>query len=124
MVVWGSAARESFDVGIVADGDDLGAQAAVIQLVEDRAANELTGAVGVDAVEQAGQPRRPGSRRRRHRFFCSFAMASSCWFRSRLRETGRLDLKIMTPLRECAGLRERRGHGRWRQGSPSRARGR
>ena len=39
--------------GVVTGGDDVGAQAAVVELVEDGSADQLAGAVGVDAVEQA-----------------------------------------------------------------------
>ena len=40
--------------GVVAGGDDIGAEAAVVELVEDGSADEVAGAVGVDAVEEAG----------------------------------------------------------------------
>ncbi len=39
--------------GVVAGGDDVGAEAAVVELVEDGSADEVAGAVGVDAVEEA-----------------------------------------------------------------------
>ena len=49
----GDRAEGVRDVEVVADGDDIGAEAAVVELVEDCAANELAGAVGVDEIEQA-----------------------------------------------------------------------
>ena len=49
----GDSAEGVGDVEVVAGGDDIGAEAAVVEFVEDCAANELAGAVGVDEVEQA-----------------------------------------------------------------------
>src|SRR5437764_6550152 len=40
------------DEGVVANCDDAGAEAAVVEFIENRSANKLTGAVEVDAVEQ------------------------------------------------------------------------
>ena len=41
--------------GVVAGGDDVGAEAAVVEFVEDGSADELAGAVGFYAVEEAGE---------------------------------------------------------------------
>ncbi len=51
-MVWGDCAERVRDVGVVADGDDVGAEAAGVELVEDCTADELAGAVGFDAVEK------------------------------------------------------------------------
>ncbi len=64
------------DVGVVADGDDAGAEAAVVELVEDGSANELAGAIGVDAVEQAGEEFAAEGFDGVDVLPCSFAMAS------------------------------------------------
>ncbi len=50
---FGDGAEGVVDVGVVAGGEDVAAEAAVVELVEDGAADELAGAVRVDAVEQA-----------------------------------------------------------------------
>src|SRR5437660_632288 len=42
------------DVGVIPDGDDAGAEAAVVEFIEDGSANELAGAIGFHAVEQSG----------------------------------------------------------------------
>src|SRR5882724_5848365 len=52
--LWDDAERVR-DVGVVADGDDAGAEAAIVELIEDGSANELASAIGMDPVEKTGK---------------------------------------------------------------------
>ena len=55
MVVWWMAPRELATWAVSRRRRrDVGAEAAVVELVEDGSADEFAGAVGVDAVEEAG----------------------------------------------------------------------
>ena len=48
----GDDAKQIRDVRVVADGDDAGAEAAIVEFVEDRTTDELTSAIGLDAIEK------------------------------------------------------------------------
>ena len=48
----GNCAQRVRDVRIVTNGDDVGAETASVELVKDCAADELTGAIGLYAVEK------------------------------------------------------------------------
>lgn len=48
----GDDAKQIRDVGVVADGDDAGAEAAIVEFVEDRTTDELTSAIGLYAIEK------------------------------------------------------------------------